>query len=836
MAMMLESEDGILSAADARVFTILMTPNRTMRRLMAADRTMAGAWARVTTLRRMKQAADARAYARAERERVREAIDHSVAPGWGRLFQVRMPQTKPTPRKATPTRTDLSATTSRRTLRAYKAPLVDGRGRVALYLKIGYIGFRSKNWRAGLPAAHVDYIYRDAALEAADLELDAPLSNMGESVEEIMAAWRMLETVEEGYRANAKVQYRMVWNLPHDLTPEQRREMVAAFCERSLGRLGLPYSAAIHEPDAKSDQRNYHAHICFSTRPCERTGNHRWAVAEEKVNGLTDPEGMRLIRAMAAAHMNRAVQAANLSVRFTHQTYAQRGLNAVRQEHVGPAAMAAHDRGETVNAVLRNARIVEGNETAEYYRQAERGLALAEQEEGLLQKAVTLAGRRRGISAQLVKVDTIRTMAKRILRAPQRAIKQNRNAVTLAVIGLRRGAADLGVSLMTMARRSQVFISPVIHVRQGAAALQQRIASRTPRLNAAEAIVATHFIASDASALANQIRDARLRPDLLPAHMFLSQATLLRARIAVTKPASRTAKVKHITMPALRGTILRLSGQRERTHHMRVDVESWTRRVAAHQQVIHDDAQVAVLAMIMAADKPPYRVDGTRAVLDLSAFATDEVALFRSLRSDEQAAILKKRIVRDQAEARAARELADSLAREEAVAQARRVLVAEACRLVMQARKRPYRIIDRKIVIDWSSLGDADRATLDAVGRQDPELRQAMLVRARRDHAADVADRTRAAAPPVTPTTVQNQLPVTQPPLAQAEASEQTAWQRARHLRVAAMEDVLQDRTDRAVVHAPGVQPTKPGAKRSDMREIQPRRWHPNMTNDGPER
>ncbi|QKS00134.1 MobA/MobL family protein [Sphingomonas sp. CL5.1] len=836
MAMMLESEDGILSAADARVFTILMTPNRTMRRLMAADRTMAGAWARVATLRRMKQAADARAYARAERERVQEEANHSIAPGWGRLFHVHMPETKPTLRKTTPTRAVLSTTTSRRALRAYKAPLVDGRGRVALYLKIGYVGFRSKNWRPGLPAAHIDYIYRDEALEAADLQLGAPISNMGESVEEIIAGWRMLETIEEGYRANAKVQYRLVWNLPHDLTPDQRREMVEAFCERTFGRLGLPYAAAIHEPDAKSDQRNYHAHICFSTRPCERTGDHRWAVSEEKVNGLTDPAGLRLVRALAAAHMNRAAQAANLTVRFTHQTYAQRGLNAVRQEHVGPAAMAAHDRGETVNAVLRNAQVVEGNEAAEDCRQAEHGLVLAEREEALLEQAVTLARRRREIGAQLVKADSIHAVARRVLRAPRRTIVQDRNAAILAVIALRRGAADLAARIDAVARRGRVTVMPAILVRQVATALRTRIAGYTPRRGVDAALAATHVIGGHAATIAGRLRVARKPPHPTPSRMLARQAMRLQARITAFSPPSIPATAKAVALPPLLATMQRLSDQRERADRLRADTAAWAQRITAHQQAVRDNAEVAARALFLTAEKPPYQIDGTRVVLDLTTFDADAVALFRSLDADARTALLKERFERDRAEAKTARERAEALARDKTAAQARRALIADACQLVMQTDKRPYRIIDRKIVMDWSGLGDADRATLDAVGGRDPDLRRAMLARAQRDYAADVAARDGTAAPPGATATVQTPQPVPQPQPAQTDVPVDSAWQRARHLRAAAMADVLRDRTDPSAVHAPGAQPARPGVERSDRPEAPSRRWHPGITNGGPER
>lgn len=360
--MLLETEAGIWARADATVFKLLMDGSRTERRLQAAGRTIASAHRRVAALRTMRASADARAHAAAERQ-----IDREFGASWGKVLRVSV---KPAPRQAAvePARQPkaaLRAGTPTRAIRAYKAPLKDARGRIALYFRIRYVGLKSKSWRPGLAADHALYILREQALEDGEIALDVlPLSNMGHDAEEIAACWKVLEAMEEGYRANAKVQYRIIWNLPHGLDGEQRREVVEDFCERTFGRLGLPWVAAVHKADARGDQRNFHAHICFSTRPCERTGDHQWSIAQEKVNGLTDEVGLKLMRALAAGHMNLVCREAGLDVRFTHQTYKERGIDAERQEHVGAAAMAAHEAGEEVAVIDRNARRVEAAELA----------------------------------------------------------------------------------------------------------------------------------------------------------------------------------------------------------------------------------------------------------------------------------------------------------------------------------------------------------------------------------------------------------------------------------------------------------------------------------------
>lgn len=470
--MQLVGEDGVMAQADARAFAILMAPNRTARRLQAADRTIAGAINRVATMRRRLEAGAERAYAIADRALQRELAE-SIAPGWGRTFRVKMQKPPSTGSSARKISRSKMAPSAARSLRRYQTPLIDSRGRVALYMNVTYKGFNSKGWRSGLAAAHIEYIFRDGSLEEGDVQLAHPISNMGESVEEIEAAWRMLEAVEEGYRANAKVQYRVVLNLPHELSAGQRRSFVYEFCERTFGRLGLPYAAALHVPDELSDQRNVHAHIVFSTRPCERTASYQWDVAEEKVNGLTDKAGLFRLRALCAAHMNQACRHAGLATRFTHLSYQARGLNAQRQERVGPERMAAFDRGETVAVIESNARIVTLNELSVATDSTAKKLVLAERETALLARSVEIAARRRNLDAQR---DTLAEFARRIraLAIPSR----RRHLPDVAIVrDIASRAASVGTAIQARAAHN-VPMSRSADVQSIAASVRRMMAQR----------------------------------------------------------------------------------------------------------------------------------------------------------------------------------------------------------------------------------------------------------------------------------------------------------------------------------------------------------------------
>lgn len=649
--MLLETEAGIWAKADATVFQLLMKNDRTGRRLRAADRTIANAHRRVEALRRRKGVAEAREHAKAARE-----VERELESVWGKTVRVRVSRlhvaaaerSKHVDRAAG--RAAMSSIRSTRAIRVYRVPLVDTRGRTALYFRIRYVGFKSKNWRSGLAADHALYILREEALENGHAEMAAvPLSNMGYDAEEIAACWRALEEMEEGYRANAKVQYRIVWNLPHELDAQQRRDLVEDFCERTFGRLGLPWVAAVHSPDARGDSRNYHAHVCFSTRPCERVGDHEWAIAQEKVNGLTDAAGLKLMRALAAGHMNIACGAANLPRRFTHQTYKDRGIDAVRQEHVGARAMAAHERGEAVAVIERNAFVVNRNELVAERDAVVHKIALSERLVTALNASADLAARRRSSQAALSAARRIAAMAKAIVAANRlRAVPQ---------------------------------VQPLLAQRASEQAWQiiQRIVSR----------------------------------------QTLSPPSSVKSIDNVGATARELAARRLALDERRRALVL----GRERLEHIQQEI-------AAREASAAEDRKRRARAHLLGAAARPYRIESGRVTMDLSALAPAEASLVRTLDRDALVAILRERIRRDQ-DQDAADARARAVTEAQRVDEERRRQVEEACRILRDAPKRPFRLDGKRITPDLSCLNEADRERVAAVGFSEPALQQVLIDRAR---------------------------------------------------------------------------------------------------------
>jgi hypothetical protein len=77
----------------------------------------------------------------------------------------------------------------------------------------------------------------------------------------------------------ARIQTRLIIELPYELTPKQRLKLAKRIC-RALFGPQIRYWAAIHAPDAHNDSRNFHLHVVFWDRPTrkirDKSGQRVW--------------------------------------------------------------------------------------------------------------------------------------------------------------------------------------------------------------------------------------------------------------------------------------------------------------------------------------------------------------------------------------------------------------------------------------------------------------------------------------------------------------------------------------------------------------------------------
>jgi hypothetical protein len=117
---------------------------------------------------------------------------------------------------------------------------------------------------------HQRYIERSGgyAKRADEIERDEKgfivASNIGLTPDATKAFWKA--ALAEETRRDARVQDRLIGELPYWIRPSDRREIIERF-GRVLGERNLAWFAAVHLPDRHGDDRNFHMHLVAGTRP-----------------------------------------------------------------------------------------------------------------------------------------------------------------------------------------------------------------------------------------------------------------------------------------------------------------------------------------------------------------------------------------------------------------------------------------------------------------------------------------------------------------------------------------------------------------------------------------
>lgn len=187
----------------------------------------------------------------------------------------------------------------------------------------GFASTAGRRWRAGEAERAALYIVREDALEGGELGW---WSTIAQDRNELAAFHRTLEAVERHDRANANVYVTEVISLPAELSASERRHVVKRIC-RGLDKLGVAYTVALHLPDKSGDQRNFHVHIVYSTRPAVRVGPYEWDFAAAKLTSINTPEGILARRHHVVRVINAALRIAQIDKRYTARSNKARGMD-----------------------------------------------------------------------------------------------------------------------------------------------------------------------------------------------------------------------------------------------------------------------------------------------------------------------------------------------------------------------------------------------------------------------------------------------------------------------------------------------------------------------------
>ena len=201
--------------------------------------------------------------------------------------------------------------------------------------------------------------------------------------------WNAVEAAET--RKNSQVAREIQLSLPHELNFEQRKALVCAFVEQELVGRGMTADIAMHKPERRGDQRNFHAHILLATREIGPNGiggkNRDW----NKV------ETLAALRE-AWAELQNAHLRDHLgpnAPQVSHLSYADRDAEKLPTQHMGPDATAMERRGVDTEKGTHNRSVRDRNEKikASRTRQKEIEATLEKRVEWSLGK-VSLTARR----------------------------------------------------------------------------------------------------------------------------------------------------------------------------------------------------------------------------------------------------------------------------------------------------------------------------------------------------------------------------------------------------------------------------------------------------------
>ena len=166
--------------------------------------------------------------------------------------------------------------------------------------------------------------------------------------------WNAVEAVEK--RKNSQLAREIQLSLPHELTPEQRTELVRDFVQEQFTARGMIADVNIHSPNPKGDERNHHAHIMLTMRELTGDGFHT-KKSTPTARGWNDKELLATWREEWARYQNSTLERHGHSERVDHRSFEQRGIDREPQQHLGVAANDMLAKGKSSRIDNQNSAI-----------------------------------------------------------------------------------------------------------------------------------------------------------------------------------------------------------------------------------------------------------------------------------------------------------------------------------------------------------------------------------------------------------------------------------------------------------------------------------------------
>jgi ATP-dependent exoDNAse (exonuclease V) alpha subunit len=203
------------------------------------------------------------------------------------------------------------------------------------------------------------------------------------------ALWNAVELAEK--RKDAQLAREITLGLPHELTDQQRKQLVTDFVREQFQRKGMVADVNIHAPGGKGDDRNYHAHILLTMREVGPEG------FGPKAREWNSREQLENWREAWERTQNRYLERHGHEARVDRRTLEAQGIDREPTTHLGPHAHGMEQRKgiETERGNIHRDTFTSEQETAKLKRElalVERQIAAAVRETAKAQPRETRAG------------------------------------------------------------------------------------------------------------------------------------------------------------------------------------------------------------------------------------------------------------------------------------------------------------------------------------------------------------------------------------------------------------------------------------------------------------
>ena len=150
--------------------------------------------------------------------------------------------------------------------------------------------------------------------------------------------WNAVEMAEK--RKDAQLARDLLLSLPHELTPDQRRDLVREFVITEFVAQGMIADVAIHAPDRQGDGRNHHAHVLLTMRELVPSGFGK------KVREWNATDQLEAWREHWADTVNVHLEKHGHTARVDHRSLEDQGIDREPEPKQGPVAteMEREDR------------------------------------------------------------------------------------------------------------------------------------------------------------------------------------------------------------------------------------------------------------------------------------------------------------------------------------------------------------------------------------------------------------------------------------------------------------------------------------------------------------